>query len=216
MEVDRSRAAVDRARVEPIPDIAFEGLVNWIDNGIGGKPDGSVRSSHAYAAFQPQPGRHRPGGARAGRRPPSISQTEFSLQARLALVFEQYANARDRWNATRRRSCPPPRNRFRSRGKPTPPAWRTTRHCSQRSVPTPKRSSTIWTPSERCGSPRSKSTACCFAAAWTPIPRHRHRPSRGVSWPVGADAIGRRATTPSSQIEVQLTAPAPPAPGPDV
>ncbi|MFN9969756.1 MAG: hypothetical protein ACK58T_07655, partial [Phycisphaerae bacterium] len=44
-EVCRARFAVERALVEPIPNVTIQGLVNVIDNGIGGQPDGGLAVS---------------------------------------------------------------------------------------------------------------------------------------------------------------------------
>ncbi len=94
MEVARARAAVQRARVEPVSDIDFEGLVNWQDNGIGGKPDGGVRVSLPMPVFN----RNQGGIAKAEHElvaaEEAVSQLQLSLQSRLAPVFEQYANSK--------------------------------------------------------------------------------------------------------------------------
>ena len=50
-DLERARFAVDRARVQPIPNVSFQGLVNWQDNGIGGKPDGGVALSVPLPLF---------------------------------------------------------------------------------------------------------------------------------------------------------------------
>jgi cobalt-zinc-cadmium efflux system outer membrane protein len=94
MEVDRARAAVERARAEPVPNIDFQGLVNWQDNGIGGKPDGGVAVSIPVPIFN----RNQGGIARAEHElvaaRQALTELELSLQNRLAPVFEQYSNAK--------------------------------------------------------------------------------------------------------------------------
>lgn len=95
MDVDRARLAVERARVEPIPNVNFQGLVNWQDNGIDGKPDGGVAVSIPVPVFNRNQGailraEHELIAARQ-----ALSEMELSLQNRLAPVFEQYANARN-------------------------------------------------------------------------------------------------------------------------
>jgi cobalt-zinc-cadmium efflux system outer membrane protein len=95
MAVERARAAVERERVEPIANVTVQGLVNWQDNGIGGKPDGGVAVSVPLPVFN----RNQGAIARAqqelvaARR--ALTQLELDLQNRLAPIFEQYANARN-------------------------------------------------------------------------------------------------------------------------
>jgi cobalt-zinc-cadmium efflux system outer membrane protein len=95
MAVQRARAAVDRERVEPIPNVTVQGLVNWQDNGIGGKPDGGLAVSIPIPVFN----RNQGGVARAQQElvaaSRAVSQLELDLQNRLAPVFERYANARN-------------------------------------------------------------------------------------------------------------------------
>lgn len=103
MEVDRARLAVERARVEPVPNVDFQGLVNWQDNGIGGKPDGGVAVTVPVPLFN----RNQGAIARAEHEyiaaNQALSQLQLDLQNRLAPVFERYSNARnqfERYQAT--------------------------------------------------------------------------------------------------------------------
>lgn len=94
LEVDRARAALERERVEPIPNINVQGLMNWQDNGIGGKPDGGVAVSVPIPLFNRNQGaiaraEHELIAARE-----ALAQLELQLQNRLAPVFEQYSNSR--------------------------------------------------------------------------------------------------------------------------
>lgn len=95
MEVSRAQSALDRARVEPIPNLTFQGLVNVQDNGIGGKPDGGVAVTVPVPLFNRNQGamlraQHEIAAARN-----ALAQTELSLQNRLAPTFEQFQNARN-------------------------------------------------------------------------------------------------------------------------
>lgn len=96
MEVERARLTLERARVEPVSNVNFQGLVNWQDNGIGGKPDGGIAVSVPVPLFN----RNQGGIARAQHEliaaRQALSQLELDLQNRLAPVFEQYANASNR------------------------------------------------------------------------------------------------------------------------
>jgi cobalt-zinc-cadmium efflux system outer membrane protein len=98
VEVDRARLAVERARAEPIPNVSFQGLVNWQDNGIGGKPDGGVTVTLPVPLFNRNQGaiaraEHELVAARE-----ALSQLQLELHQRLVPIFEQYANARDQVN----------------------------------------------------------------------------------------------------------------------
>lgn len=98
MEVDRARLALQRARVEPIPNVDFQGLANWQDNGIGGSADGGVAVSLPLPVFN----RNQGGIARAEHEyvaaRQAFAQLELDLQNRLAPVFERYANAKNQFN----------------------------------------------------------------------------------------------------------------------
>lgn len=95
MSVERARAAIERERVEPIPNVTVQGLVNWQDNGIGGKPDGGLAVSIPIPVFN----RNQGGVARAQQElvaaSRAVTQLELDLRNRLAPTFERYANARN-------------------------------------------------------------------------------------------------------------------------
>ena len=95
MAVDRARVAIERERVEPIPNVTVQGLVNWQDNGIGGKPDGGVAVSVPIPIYN----RNQGGVARAQHEfvaaTRALTQLELDLQNRLAPTFERYANAKN-------------------------------------------------------------------------------------------------------------------------
>ncbi|MFO0078686.1 MAG: TolC family protein [Planctomycetota bacterium] len=93
-EVCRARFALERAQVEPIPNVTVQGLINVVDNGIGGDPDGGL------AVTIPLPVNNRNQGAIRQTRnellaaEKAVEQLELGLQNRLATVFERFANAR--------------------------------------------------------------------------------------------------------------------------
>jgi cobalt-zinc-cadmium efflux system outer membrane protein len=93
--VDRARLALERERVEPIPNVSVQGLVNVVDNGIGGRTDGGVALSIPIPLFDRNQGAiarafHEQVAARE-----ALAQLELDLQSRLAPVFERYANAQN-------------------------------------------------------------------------------------------------------------------------
>ncbi len=44
-DAEQSRWALERAQAQRIPDVSVQGLVNWRDNGIGGRSDGALQFS---------------------------------------------------------------------------------------------------------------------------------------------------------------------------
>ena len=92
-EMRRARAALARAQVEPIPNVTFQGLVNWQDNGIGGKPDGGVALSVPLPIFNRNQGAILKAQREVLAANQAIAQLELQLQERLAPVFENYVNA---------------------------------------------------------------------------------------------------------------------------
>ena len=95
MRVERAAAALQRARVQSAPNVNFEGLVNWQDNGIGGKPDGGVRVTMPVPIFDRNQGAIRQAEQELAAARRALSQLELDLQSRLAPTFEQFLNARN-------------------------------------------------------------------------------------------------------------------------
>lgn len=95
MEVERARFALERARVEPVSNVNVQGIMNWQDNGIGGKPDGGVAVSIPIPLFDRNQGNITRAEQELIAARQALSQIELDLQNRLAPVFEQYANARN-------------------------------------------------------------------------------------------------------------------------
>ncbi len=94
-ELERARRAIDRARVQPIPNVSFQGLVNWQDNGIGGKADGGVALSVPLPLFDRNQGAIIRAEREAAAARYAVSQVELDLMSRLTPVYERYANARN-------------------------------------------------------------------------------------------------------------------------
>lgn len=93
--VRRATTALERAQAERVGNVNVQGLVNWIDNGIGGKPDGGVAVTVPVPIFDRNQGgiRRAEEELTAARR--ELDQTELDIRNRLAPTFEQYANARN-------------------------------------------------------------------------------------------------------------------------
>jgi len=91
--VERSRWALERARVESVPNVTLQGMVNVIDNGIGGKPDANVMIGVPLPLWNRNQGGivQAQGEVTAAER--AVEQTELDLQNRLGPVFERYSNA---------------------------------------------------------------------------------------------------------------------------
>lgn len=103
VEVERANVAFQRARVEPVSNVNVEGLVNWRDNGIGGKPDGGLAVSVPIPVFNRNQGAIAQANHEVMAARQALNELELSLQKRLAAAFERYSNARnqaERYRAT--------------------------------------------------------------------------------------------------------------------
>lgn len=93
--VMRARYAVDRARAEPRPNVTVQGLVNVVDNGIGGRPDGAVAVTLPVPLFNRNQGGIMQAQHEVAAAQQALAQLELDLQNRLTTVYERYANARN-------------------------------------------------------------------------------------------------------------------------
>jgi cobalt-zinc-cadmium efflux system outer membrane protein len=91
--LERSRLAVERATVEPKPNFTIGGMVNVIDNGIGGRTDGSAVLSLPLPLWNKNQGAIMQAQAQVVAAQRALEQLDLSLQNRLAPVYERYANA---------------------------------------------------------------------------------------------------------------------------
>lgn len=94
MEIERARAALDRARVEPVPNVTVQGLVNVIDNGIGGRPDAGITVSVPIPLFNRNQGAILQSQHQIAAAERALQQLELGIQNRLAAAYERYTNAR--------------------------------------------------------------------------------------------------------------------------
>lgn len=94
-EIDLARTTLARARVEPIPNISFQGLVNPVDNGIFGRSDGGVSLSMPIPILNKNQGAILRAQQEIVAAERAMQQLEFDLQNRLAPTFERYASARN-------------------------------------------------------------------------------------------------------------------------
>lgn len=93
--ITRARFTAERAHVEPKPNVSFQGLVNAIDNGIGGRPDGAVGVTIPLPVFNRNQGAIMQAHHEIVVAERALAQLQLDLQNRLASVFERYANARN-------------------------------------------------------------------------------------------------------------------------
>ena len=92
-DIERARWQAERARIEKTPNITFRGLVNVVDNGIDGDPDGSVMVGLPLPIWNRNQGALIQAQHQAAAAERALQQLELSLQNRLAPVFERYSNA---------------------------------------------------------------------------------------------------------------------------
>jgi cobalt-zinc-cadmium efflux system outer membrane protein len=90
--VDRADAALVRARLEPIPNVRFQGGPMQ-DMGYGGKTDGIVQMLLPMPLFNRNQGGIAQARADLTAAQRAVEQAELDLQNRLAPVYERYASA---------------------------------------------------------------------------------------------------------------------------
>lgn len=93
--VERARLFWERQRVEPRPNVAVQSLYNFVDNGIGGKPDAAVALSVPVPLYNRNQGAIAQARSQVVVAERSLAQLELALQQRLAPVYERYANAKN-------------------------------------------------------------------------------------------------------------------------
>lgn len=93
--VERARWAVQRAFAERTPNITVQGLVNWRDNGIGGRSDGALTVGVPLPFWNRNQGGIIQAQSQAAAAERELDQMQLSLRNRLAPVFERYQAARN-------------------------------------------------------------------------------------------------------------------------
>jgi cobalt-zinc-cadmium efflux system outer membrane protein len=91
--VQRARWALQRAQVETVPNVTVQGMVNVIDNGIGGKTDANVLFGVPLPLWNKNQGAIMQAQSEVVAAERAVEQTELDVQNRLAPVFERYSNA---------------------------------------------------------------------------------------------------------------------------
>ncbi len=90
-EIERARSALDRARVEAIPNVTVQGIIQR-DNAIGGT-DGAIQVTLPIPVLNKNQGGIREAESQLGVSMQALRRLELDLQNRLAPVFERYDNA---------------------------------------------------------------------------------------------------------------------------
>lgn len=104
--IERARWAFQRASVEATPNVSVQGLVNVRDEGIGGRPDGSLSVSLPLPVWNRNQGRMVQARYEAAAAERALQQLELDLQERLAPVFERYSSARNQVEQYRKTILP--------------------------------------------------------------------------------------------------------------
>jgi outer membrane protein, heavy metal efflux system len=105
-EIERARWAAERARVEKTPNVTVQGLINWRDNGIGGRSDGGITVGVPLPIWNRNQGGIVQAAQQAAAAERALQQLELSLQNRLAPVYERYANAHNQVTKYRTKILP--------------------------------------------------------------------------------------------------------------
>lgn len=93
--VERARFNLQRQIVEPRPNVSVQSLYNFVDNGIGGKPDAALALSVPVPLWNRNQGAIQQARYEVAVAEQALAQLELSLQQRLAPVYERYANAKN-------------------------------------------------------------------------------------------------------------------------
>jgi outer membrane protein, heavy metal efflux system len=105
-EIERSRWALERAYVEKTPNVTVQGLVNWRDNGIGGRSDGAITVGVPLPLWNRNQGGVIQAQGQVAAAERARDRLELSLENRLAPVFERYANSLNQVNKYRTQLLP--------------------------------------------------------------------------------------------------------------
>jgi cobalt-zinc-cadmium efflux system outer membrane protein len=108
--LQRARWALERARVEYVPNVTVQGLVNWRDNGVGGRSDGALMVGLPIPAWNRNQGGIMQAQCEVVAAERGLAQLELDLQNRLAPVYERYANAQNQVQRYRTRILPAARD----------------------------------------------------------------------------------------------------------
>lgn len=93
--VERARFNLQRQIVEPRPNLSVQSLYNFVDNGIGGKPDAALAVSVPVPLWNRNQGAIQQARYEVSVAEQALAQLELALQQRLAPVYERYANAKN-------------------------------------------------------------------------------------------------------------------------
>jgi cobalt-zinc-cadmium efflux system outer membrane protein len=91
--VEQRRWALERARVESVPNVTLQGMVNVIDNGIGGKTDANVVVGVPLPLWNKNQGGIIEAQGQVAAAERAVEQLELDLQNRMGPIFERYSNA---------------------------------------------------------------------------------------------------------------------------
>lgn len=96
-DVDRARAQVERALVEPLPDVNVQGIIQH-DNATDGS-NGNLQVSLPIPYLNRNQGGIREARANLIAAQQAVGRVELDLQRRLAGVYQRYANAKNQVDA---------------------------------------------------------------------------------------------------------------------
>jgi cobalt-zinc-cadmium efflux system outer membrane protein len=92
-EIDRAQRTLAREQVVPRPNVTVNGLVNYRDNGIGGRSDGGVAVSLPLPVWNRNQGGIREAYHQLQAAQHALARLEQQLIVRLAPVMERYRNS---------------------------------------------------------------------------------------------------------------------------
>jgi len=104
--IERARCNLQRQLIETKPNLSFQGLVNWRDNGTGGDPNGALTLSFPIPICNQNQGAIGEARYQLAAAQRELRRIELALGQRLAPVFQRYSNAAEQVDRFRNRILP--------------------------------------------------------------------------------------------------------------
>jgi cobalt-zinc-cadmium efflux system outer membrane protein len=91
--INQARYFLQRQIVEPRPNMSVQGLYNFVDNGIGGKPDAALAVSLPLPLWNKNEGKIQSARQELIAAEQMLAQVQLRIKQELAIVMEQYNRA---------------------------------------------------------------------------------------------------------------------------
>lgn len=102
----QARSYLQRQIVEPRPNMSVQGLYNFVDNGIGGKPDAGLAVSVPLPLWNKNEGNIQSARQELIAAEQMLAQVQLRIKQELAIVMEQYNRAHSQANYLKEQILP--------------------------------------------------------------------------------------------------------------